>query len=618
MAEERLNGAFSYSAILGMDLAKDALAVALVSPEIRTVLIRGVSGSAKTTLVRSVPGTFGKHIVNIPPNTNESQIFGGIDLEKTVVEGSRHFSEGLISRANGGILYADDVNLMYRPILNSILESVINGKVLVERDGISCEYSCDTKFLATMNISESELDGHILDKFDICISLETIGNEETRYEIVKRRISYDTDPESFREAYAVQNEKAHKTVRKAKERLEFVSLSEDILRLIGVVCSELGIEGHRGDLAVANASKAMAALDGRDDVSAEDVKKAARICLSHRVSEIPSESKSSSDPGKDDAGKKDTGPSAEENAPNNEAGRRDTDMSGEDRGDKVFGMEGTFNVIDFVSSGNMVCKGRTRCFGKRGDPSKGTRSGRYISSAMPTSKTTDIAIDASLRVAAPYQRTRRREGVALVVEPSDLRQKIREKKSGTAILFLVDSSGSMGARRRMAAVKGAVFALLQESYKNRDKVALISFRKESAEVLLPFTKSVDFAYSKLKEMPTGGGTPLAAAILKAYQEVHKELKTNPGIRCYIILATDGRGNVPMSGGDARQDALKAASFVGSSGCGIWIVADTGTGFPHTDDALRVCERMNGIYLKLDRLSGDGLAGRIKILTEAGR
>ncbi len=601
-----------------MNLAKDALAVALVSPEIRTVLIRGVSGSAKTTLVRSVPGTFGKHIVNIPPNTNESQIFGGIDLEKTVVEGSRHFSEGLLSRANGGILHADDVNLMYRPILNSILESVINGKVLVERDGISCEYSCDTKFLATMNISESELDSHILDKFDICISLETIGNEETRYEIVKRRISYDTDPESFREAYAVQNEKAHKTVRKAKERLEFVSLSEDILRLIGVVCSELGIEGHRGDLAVANASKAMAALDGRDDVSAEDVKKAARICLSHRVSEIPSESKSSSDPGKDDAGKKDTGPSAEENAPNNEAGRRDTDMSGEDRGDKVFGMEGTFNVIDFVSSGNMVCKGRTRCFGKRGDPSKGTRSGRYISSAMPTSKTTDIAIDASLRVAAPYQRTRRREGVALVVEPSDLRQKIREKKSGTAILFLVDSSGSMGARRRMTAVKGAVFALLQESYKNRDKVALISFRKESAEVLLPFTKSVDFAYSKLKEMPTGGGTPLAAAILKAYQEVHKELKTDPGIRCYIILATDGRGNVPMSGGDARQDTLKAASFVGSSGCGTWIVADTGMGFPHTDDALRVCERMNGIYLKLDRLSGDGLAGRIKILTEAGR
>ena len=610
-----------------MDLAKDALAVALVSPEIRTVLIRGVSGSAKTTLVRSVPGAFGKYLVNIPPNTNESQIFGGIDLEKTVVEGRRHFSEGLITRANGGLLHADDVNLMHRPVLNSILESVINGRVLVERDGMSCSYSCDTKFLATMNISESELDSHILDKFDICVGLETIGNEETRYEIVRRRISYDTDPGSFCEAYSAQNEKMHENVIKAKERLEFVSLSEDMLRLIGAVCSELGIEGHRGDLAVANASRAMAALDGRDDVSPEDVKKAARICLSHRVSGIPSERNSSSDSGKDDVKNKETGPSAEDkemgpsaedSGPGNESPRKDTDTSGEERGDRVFGMEGTFNVIDFVSSGNMVCKGRTRCFGKRGDSSKGTRSGRYIASAVPTSKTTDIAIDASLRVAAPYQRTRRREGVALVVEPSDLRQKIREKKSGTAILFLVDSSGSMGARRRMAAVKGAVFALLQESYKNGDKVALISFRKETAEVLLPFTKSVDFAYSKLKEMPTGGGTPLAAAILKAYQEVHKELKANPGIRCYIILATDGRGNVPMSGGDARQDALKAASFVGSSGCGTWIVADTGTGFPHTDDALRVCERMNGVYLKLDRLSGDGLAGRIKILTEAGR
>ncbi|MDD4244763.1 MAG: VWA domain-containing protein [Candidatus Methanomethylophilaceae archaeon] len=618
MAEERLNGSFSYSAILGMDLAKDALAVALVSPEIKTVLIRGVSGSAKTTLVRSVPGTFGKHLVNIPPNTNESQIFGGIDLEKTVVEGRRHFSEGLITRANGGLLHADDVNLMYRPVLNSILESVINGKVLVERDGISSDYSCDTKFLATMNISESELDSHILDKFDICIGLEAIGNEETRYEIVRRRISYDTDPESFCEAYAAQNEKIYEKVTKAKERLEFVSLSEDILQLIGAVCSELGVEGHRGDLAVANASRAIAALDGRDNVGPEDVKKAARICLSHRVSEIPSERKSSSDPGKKDSENKEMGPSAEDSGPGNESARNDTDSSGEERGDRVFGMEGTFNVIDFVSSGNMVCKGRTRCFGKRGDSSKGTRSGRYIASAVPTSKTTDVAIDASLRVAAPYQRTRRREGVALVVEPSDLRQKIREKKSGTAILFLVDSSGSMGARRRMVAVKGAVFALLQESYKNRDKVALISFRKETAEVLLPFTKSVDFAYSKLKEMPTGGGTPLAAAILKAYQEVHKELKANPGVRCYIILATDGRGNVPMSGGDARQDALKAASFVGSSGCGTWIVADTGTGFPHTDDALRVCERMNGVYLKLDRLSGDDLAGRIKILTEAGR
>lgn len=174
MAEEHLSGEFSYSAILGMDNAKDALAVALVSPGIKTVLIRGVSGSAKTTLVRSLSETFGMRVVNIPPNTGESEIFGGIDLEKTVTEGRRLFKEGLISRSEGGFLHADDANLMHRPTLNSILEAVSSGRVLVERDGISRSYPCDTKFVATVNISESELDGHLLDKFDVCVSLETI------------------------------------------------------------------------------------------------------------------------------------------------------------------------------------------------------------------------------------------------------------------------------------------------------------------------------------------------------------------------------------------------------------------------------------------------------------
>ena len=199
----------------------------------------------------------------------------------------------------------------------------------------------------------------------------------------------------------------------------------------------------------------------------------------------------------------------------------------------------------------------------------------------------------------------------MVLEKSDLRQKVRERRNGVSIMFLVDASGSMGARKRMVAVKGAVFSLLKESYQNRDKVGLISFRKDRAEILLPFTKSVDFAYKKLKEMPTGGTTPLAAAILKAHLETKKEQRVNPGEKCYVVVTTDGRANVSMSGGDPLKDAMDAATMVGRDASAIWIVVDTGVGYPHLDNALHLSERLNGIYLRLEDLRADSLAHRIK-------
>ena len=205
--------------------------------------------------------------------------------------------------------------------------------------------------------------------------------------------------------------------------------------------------------------------------------------------------------------------------------------------------------------------------------------------------------------------------MAIVLEKSDLRQKVRERKNGVSIMFLVDASGSMGARKRMVAVKGAVFSLLKESYQNRDKVGLISFRKDKAEILLPFTKSVDFAYKKLKEMPTGGTTPLAAAILKAHLETKKEQRLNPGEKCYVVLTTDGRANSSVTGGDALADAMNIAATVGKDGSAIWIVVDTGIGYPHLDNALHLSERLNGIYLRLEDLKADNLAHRIKSIVK---
>ena len=207
--------------------------------------------------------------------------------------------------------------------------------------------------------------------------------------------------------------------------------------------------------------------------------------------------------------------------------------------------------------------------------------------------------------------------MALVLESRDLKQKVMERKNGISVMFLVDTSGSMGVRKRMISVKGAVFSLLQESYRNRDRVGLVSFRKNSAEILLPFTKSVDFAYRKLKDMSTGGTTPLAAGLLKTHLEISKEKRMNPGEKCYVVLTTDGRANMPITEGDAFDDAMKAAGHIGAENTARWIVVDTGTGYPHLDNALKICERLNGTYLKLEELNSSNLAHRIKTIVKEG-
>ena len=615
MAEEYMNG-FPFSAVLNADDAKRAIKCALVSSNIRTVLIQGVSGSAKTTLVRSMTGICDKKVINLPLNATEGQVIGSLDIEETISSGERKVLSGVISRADGNILYADDANLMDRSIMDTILKAALGDEVVAEREGLSWSYKSDFKFIATMNVLENQMDPHLLDMFDLCVSIGNTNNDKERYEIVRRRTEFDNNRELFRKRYEEEDDKIRDEITKAAERIPFVSVSDDVLRVISELCSKVGAEGHRGDIAMANASIALAALDGRDDVTIDDVKSAASLCLGHRMTELPEEE---TDKRSSEQPQEPPDQSGPEMTPSDE-GSGDGDMnngdqgSGTDDSETVFSVGNTFSVIDFTEL-KKISDMNARSYGKRGKTKSTTSKGCYIRSRM-SNDYRDLALDASIRAAAPYQRYRKREGMALVMEPGDLRQKIRERKSGATVMFLVDASGSMGARKRMVSVKGAVFSLLKESYKNRDKVGLIAFRRDRAEVLLPFTKSVDFAYRKLKEMPTGGTTPLAAAMLKAYTEVKKETKSRPNERYYVVLTTDGRANVAMSGEDAFRDALSAARHIGKEDMATWIVVDTGTGYPHTDNALNICKELNGAYLKLEDLNSEALAHRIKTIVSS--
>jgi len=229
---------------------------------------------------------------------------------------------------------------------------------------------------------------------------------------------------------------------------------------------------------------------------------------------------------------------------------------------------------------------------------------------MPQGRVRDLAFDASIRAAAPYQRSRYRNGLAVVLDPADLREKVRERKRGTRVLFLVDASGSMGAHQRMVAVKGAILALLQDAYQKRDEVGMIAFRKNDAELMLPLTRSVHLAAKKLEQMPTGGRTPLALGLSKGFELLTKDRSCGVRDRPVMVILTDGRANVAMGEGDPFQEALSMAHRMASSGIR-FVVVDTGTSIPRLDRALRLCRALEGTYFRLEELDAGYLAASVR-------
>jgi Mg-chelatase subunit ChlD len=209
----------------------------------------------------------------------------------------------------------------------------------------------------------------------------------------------------------------------------------------------------------------------------------------------------------------------------------------------------------------MVRKGS----GKRSFTKTNRKRGRYVSSRDAAGEFVDIALDATVRQAAPHQRHRRHEGRALAVETSDLRRKVRIRRSANLVLFVVDASWSMAAAERMKATKGAVVSLLRDAYQKRDQVGLVTFQKESAYLLLQPTASVELARKVLQDIPVGGKTPLSAGLLMAYQVLGRERRKNPEVMPLLILLTDGASNVSMTGLPPHEEALRVAGLIKRSG-----------------------------------------------------
>jgi magnesium chelatase subunit D len=640
---------FPFSAVVAMDDMRLALILNAISPAIGGVLVRGEKGTAKSTAVRAltavlppldvVPGCRfscdpaapdpqcpdGPHLtrdrqlrparlVELPVGSTEDRLTGSLDVERALTEGVTTFSPGLLAAAHRGVLYVDEVNLLHDHLVDLLLDAAALGINYVEREGVSVRHAARFLLVGTMNPEEGELRPQLLDRFGLTVEVAAPREPAARAEVVRRRIAFDTDPDAFNYAFAEEETALATSIATARELLPKVELDDDALERIASVCAAFDVDGLRADIVTARAAIAHAAWEGRTSVTVEDIRAAARLALPHRRRRNPFDAPgldedrldevlgTDDDPEPPDdggGGGPDTGdqqPDSVDNRPDPSLDQRaEPHGSG---GERVAAPSETFRArrLEVPGVGAGAAGHRSRAE---------TDTGRTVGAALPAGRVRHLHLTATLAAAAPHQHVRGRAGAGLLLHRDDLREARREGRESNLVLFVVDASGSMAARARMSAVKGAVLSLLLDAYQRRDKVGLISFRGTTAELLLPPTSSVEAAAARLTALPTGGRTPLEAGLLQAHATLERERLRDPQRRPLLVVVTDGRHT---SGADpARAADLLRKNAIAS------VVVDCESGPVRLGLAGVLAERLGGSRLHVGELAAAALADSVRAL-----
>ncbi len=609
---------FPFAAVVGQADVKEALLIALVNPKAGGVLVAGEKGSAKSVLVRALAQVNPEQkIVELPLNATEDQVFGNIDLEQALTCGRKVFSPGLLERAHEQVLYVDEINLLRREVLTGILEVVDRGINAVEREGISHRHEVRLTLIGTMNPEEGTLTPAILDRFGMFVAVRREMDTTVRADILRRVLTYEQDAAIFVAQYREETERLARRCEEARSRLGKIAIDPAMMQLAAQYCAQAHSAGHRAELYLLEAARTIAALAEREYLLPADMERAAYFVLPHRMRkeyasqppESPPEQPEEQEPPQDKNSSQDPPPSPPPPNDNAETAEPPPDKPDEsDEPPPPDNGEGQERIADIDQSlsgeqlqVNLPHERQERHgSGKRSLIGPDLKQGRYVRATLPPGKLTDLAFDATLRAAAPYQSSRPKGRCAIVIRKTDLRQKVREKRIGNIFLFVVDASGSMGARERMKMVKGAVFTMLQDVYQKRDQVGLIAFRRKTAEVLLPVTRSVDLAQKCLATLPTGGKTPLAEGLDSALLLLQTLRKKDKNSRPILVLITDGRAN-SSDGGDPIAAAVGVAQKIGRTGIPS-VVIDTESDFISLAVARQVARSMGSTYYRLQELS----------------
>lgn len=616
-----------------MEKAKEAILLTLVNPFAGGLLLSGEKGTGKSTLVRSARELVDAPWVEIPISITEDRLFGSIDAEEAIRSGHKKLLPGLIDEADKGIIYIDDVNLLRDDLLSAVLNIREAGGYRLERDGLSEQRDTAFTVLAVMNPESGTLSSSSLDRFGLFAQADPSYDDETRLEIIRRVLDFEKDGIAFRAKWQEETDALKKKIKDARAALSKVEVSAAMIQLAAVYTLKAHVAGHRADIYLIEAARAEAALEGRKYVLPKDLEKAAEFVLPHRMRKAEEQQAQPSEEMPQEQPEEDYKPQQEEeqqtpqdNEFSHPPEAQPPQINTEDADDSSHEQN-----QDNAQMSNPRGQSRERIDdadlhvnlppmwiepSKDRKPKKGSgkriltmtdlTQGRYVRAEIPKAKTSDIAFDATLRAAAPYQKARPSNGCVVVIRKDDLRSKVREKRTGNIFLFVVDASGSMGARERMKTVKGVIFKILLDAYQKRDRVGMVAFRKNQAEVLLPVTRSVDFAQKKLATMPTGGKTPLAKGLLKAEDVLDMLYRQDANQDPVMILITDGRATSSLNKGtNPVTDALEEAKRIGRRNIPVAVI-DTESGFIKLGLAKKLAKAMGASYFQVDKISEDQL------------
>ncbi|GBE66545.1 hypothetical protein MFM001_30070 [Mycobacterium sp. MFM001] len=594
---------YPFSAIVGHEQLRLALILCAVRPEIGGVLIRGEKGTAKSTAVRGLAALLSAasedaQLVELPIGATEDRVVGSLDLQRVLRDGEHAFSPGLLARAHGGVLYVDEVNLLHDHLVDLLLDAAAMGRVHIERDGISHSHEARFVLIGTMNPEEGELRPQLLDRFGLTVDVHASRDVDVRVQVIRQRMAYEADPEEFAARYADADAELARRIGMARALVDDIALPDNELRRIAALCAAFDVDGMRADLVVARTAVAHAAWRGADTVDEQDIRVAAELALPHRRRRDPFD-----EPGID---RNQLDEALQQAAPDDPEPDPDPPGGGQSGPDAAPQRDSAPRPPKPSAPPSATFRTRALTVPGVGEGAPGRRSrARNTTGAVVASSDTDghgLHLFASVLAAAEHTTDGR-----LRLQPNDIRRAVREGREGNLVIFVVDASGSMAARDRMAAVSGATLSLLRDAYQRRDKVAVITFRHDGARLLLPPTSSAHIAGRRLSRFDTGGKTPLAEGLLAARELVLREKVRDRSRRPLVVVLTDGRAT---AGPDPLGRSSSAAALLVAEGVAS-VVVDCETSFVRLGLAEQLARQLGAPAVRLEQLRADYLTQAVR-------